>query len=100
MANLDLGRCDCPVCGADAPIRETKKGKAYITCTECGTQIFARGAGADANIRGRSKAKPAQPVTEQLGAADLGRAARVESAQPAPAPAVPAKEKTIFDIFG
>lgn len=58
MNNEILGAINCPVCGADAPLKQTKKQKAYITCDGCGCQIFARGAVSDASLRGRVKAKP------------------------------------------
>lgn len=51
MANENLGFCDCPLCGSEANIRESKKFKAYIVCGECGFQGFARGVIANAKLR-------------------------------------------------
>ena len=51
MANENLGFCDCPICGQDAHVRESKKFKAYIVCGECGFQGFARGVIANAKLR-------------------------------------------------
>lgn len=70
MNNEVLGAISCPVCGADAPLKETKKKKAYITCDGCGCQIFARGVVSDASLRGRVKgraetAQDAKPAAQE-----------------------------------
>ena len=64
MANENLGVCDCPLCGSEAHIRESKKFKAYIVCGECGFQGFARGVIANAKLRLkiRNVTAPAEPL--------------------------------------
>jgi predicted RNA-binding Zn-ribbon protein involved in translation (DUF1610 family) len=38
----------CPICGKDRLVRYSKKGKPYVTCNECGMQLFVR---AEAGIK-------------------------------------------------
>jgi len=33
----------CPVCSTLLPVGATKKGKPYLTCNDCGVQLFIRG---------------------------------------------------------
>ncbi len=33
----------CPVCTQPREVRVTKKGKPYLVCDPCGTQVFVRG---------------------------------------------------------
>lgn len=58
MANPDLGMCECPICGRDAAVRESGKGKAkaYVLCAHCNFQGFSRGPVSDLAIRGRIRA--------------------------------------------
>lgn len=106
MANATLGHCDCPICGKQADIRETKKTKAYIHCDDCGFQGFARGYSADKLLRGKMRAivaaAPAVEVNKPLPP-------EVKKPLPAPTPAAtvsppkvePQKvERTIFDFLG
>jgi len=37
-----IGKIECPDCGKDCDVKETKKGKPYFACEECGTQHFYR----------------------------------------------------------
>lgn len=53
MANENIGTITCPACELDASVRNSKKGKAYIVCEDCGYQGFARGHDADKHIRTR-----------------------------------------------
>lgn len=84
MANADIGHIDCPACGEQANVRESKNHKAYIMCPSpvCGFQGFARGGDSDKHIR--AKMKPVgQPEPEP-------------QPQPQPTP-VPVKKKGFFD---
>lgn len=81
-----LGHCACPVCKfPGTEVRATDKGKPYISCDECGMQLFARQKRAErlllAMIQQVEAAPPTPPAAEP---------------EPAPKPA-PAEEKTIFD---
>jgi DNA-directed RNA polymerase subunit RPC12/RpoP len=38
----------CPVCSDRLDVRESKKGKPYVVCNQCGVQMFVRN---DAGIR-------------------------------------------------
>lgn len=42
MARDVIGLCDCPECGADAEIKETKSGLAYRWCPSCFAQYFPK----------------------------------------------------------
>lgn len=35
----------CPVCGVLQSVCESKKRKPYVTCNDCGVQLFVRGKG-------------------------------------------------------
>jgi len=37
-----IGTIECPDCGNSCDVKETKKGKPYYACEECGTQHFYR----------------------------------------------------------
>ncbi len=37
-----MNKFRCPLCGKDLPIQYSKKNKPYVTCTECGLQMFIR----------------------------------------------------------
>ena len=44
MTALDGKRMfPCPVCTDPREVRQTKKGKPYVTCDPCGIQVFVRG---------------------------------------------------------
>lgn len=92
-----IGSIPCPVCGFVATLKETKKGKAYVTCGECGSQTFARGNVADIALRVKAK-----QIKTDLPAAEP------ETDPPKP-PAATVRthsadtgdtEETIFDIAG
>lgn len=42
-AAKDKSRFPCPVCAQPREVRVTKKGKPYLVCDPCGTQVFIRG---------------------------------------------------------
>lgn len=88
MANKNLGVCDCPICGKEANVRETKKDKAYIMCDDCGFQGFARGFTANKIMREKMRVK-VEKAADGLP---------MVTVQPAlknpPADAIPAAEKT------
>lgn len=108
MNDKKLGDVPCPVCRLSAPVKETKKGKAYVTCGECGLQVFARGVESDRLLRkqagaGASAARPAVAAKS-----DSQPAAIQQAAQPAQAAATVrthssetqrTEEKTIFDVL-
>lgn len=92
-----------------APVKASKKGKAYQTCSGCGCQVFARGGVADRILKERAgvnlgESETLQPVEPQPVAtarrfnSEKGKAKPVEIEPPAPAPEP--EENTIFDIFG
>lgn len=105
MANADIGRCDCPACGADAAVRENKKGRAYVMCDECNYQGFARGVKSDAALRARIKGQVAAAI-------EAGQVPQLKAPEPEAKPAPAAKpigtvrthssegETTIFDLLG
>lgn len=96
MNNEILGAISCPVCGADAPLKETKKQKAYITCDGCGCQIFARGAVSDASLRGRvrGRAETAQEAPPAAQETPPGVTVRRHSSNGH----TQTTERTIFDM--
>jgi len=60
------GYVDCPDCGDECEVKETKKGKPYYRCDSCGTQHFYRMSEGIARLQGRMKRKepakePAEP---------------------------------------
>lgn len=98
-----IGSIPCPVCGFVATLKETKKGKAYVTCGECGSQTFARGAVADIALRVKAKEihtdpRPAVEATDPP----------IETDPPKPPAATVRRhsadtgetEETIFDLAG
>lgn len=112
MANETLiGKSPCPLCGEIAPVKLTKKKKAYMTCSEadggCGYQGFARGI------------KAHQIMKEKAGYSNEGEAVKPDGGRVIPDPAegleagpvatvtrhtsdgeTETEEKTIFDILG
>lgn len=64
--NQFLGWIDCPHCGKEVALKESKKGKSYYTCDDCG-QFFSRTAGADEMLRSkiRSQKRPASAETKE-----------------------------------
>ncbi len=85
--NVILGRGACHLCGAECDVKTTKKGKAYMTCGECGQQTFARGEAANSILKGRVKASPVE-------------AAKPESLPEVAPVKVEAKEPpTVFDLL-
>ena len=112
MNDLVLGMCACSVCGELAPVKASKKGKAYQTCSGCGCQVFARGGVADRILKERAgytmgESETLQPVAPQPVAtarrfnSEKGKAKPVEVEEAKPeAPAKDAEENTIFDILG
>lgn len=40
---LTARRFPCPICSLPQDVRGSKKGKPYITCNNCGVQMFVRG---------------------------------------------------------
>ena len=38
-----LGIIDCLTCNAEVQLKETKKERAFYTCSECSSQLFTRG---------------------------------------------------------
>lgn len=44
MEDIKLKRSfACPLCGKFLEVRESKKGKPYVICDDCGMQMFVRG---------------------------------------------------------
>jgi len=35
----------CCICGSFLPVREDKRGKPYVFCPQCASQLFVRGQG-------------------------------------------------------
>lgn len=60
MTNQLIGYLDCPHCGKEVSLRESKKGKVYYTCPDCG-QFFARTKGADEALRAKARPDKAAP---------------------------------------
>lgn len=89
MANETIGLICCPTCDHPAAhVRESVKKKAYIVCSECGSQTFARGPRANTNIRQRMRPVDQDPAPNDTPApADKNRP--IESRGDLPTP--PAK---------
>ncbi len=64
--NQIIGYIDCPHCDKEVALKESKKGKAYYTCDDCG-QFFARTPRADAALR--AAARPAKKKGSEVSAA-------------------------------
>lgn len=87
MANNEtIGEVPCTLCGELVALKVTKKGKAYLSCGECGQQTFARGEAADSILKKRVKAAGGVAKPEQ--------AAEVEPARPEPK-----EPPTVFDLL-
>ena len=112
MANPDIARCSCPICGGDAALRETTKRKAYIVCEGCGVQIFARAPKSNQLLRERGgvasepaatipppeKPAPKTPAPVTVRRHTSEGETITETAQAVVQPE--AEESTIFDILG
>jgi hypothetical protein len=83
----EIGLCRCPVCGSDrGRLKVSKKSLAYIVCSACHVQVFARSDHSDSLLRGFGIAKPA-------AAAPTPEPAPVVKPGPTPAPE-PAPKKS------
>lgn len=104
--NPELGSIDCFLCGRDAKVRESRKGKSYIVCDGCGLQLFSRGVESDQAIRKRMKPIEAAPVEQKQPEAKAPVKAKVtrHTADGETSQSVkviePQEETTIFDGLG
>lgn len=104
MNEKSLGKIDCPVCGFVADLKETKKGKAYVTCGECGSQTFARGFVADSKLRGKINTQIEQTQERKPVITLHNNTPKIEAQKPnvteAEKPKAEEAENTIFDMLG
>jgi DNA-directed RNA polymerase subunit RPC12/RpoP len=94
MTNEVIGQCACPLCKSEfeQEIRLAKTGKPYLTCEECGVQIFAR-QGRSAKLLRALVTAPAQQTAPKPHASHEPAAG--EGVAPA-ATETPAKTRGIF----
>ena len=59
-----IGTIECPDCGRDCEVKETKKGKPYFSCEECGTQHFYRTPEGIRRLKARMKAGGPAPAAD------------------------------------
>lgn len=59
--NQLIGYIDCPHCGKEVPLKESKKGFCYYTCDDCG-QFFARTRGLDEVLRQKARPMRKEPA--------------------------------------
>lgn len=97
MPRENIGEMDCPVCGhPGAHVRESKAGRPYVLCEECGHQTFCRGEKSAAIVRGKMRAS----VCAAAQAAQPAAAPASLPAKPAkPAPAKPEPAPSFWDSF-
>jgi predicted nucleic acid-binding Zn-ribbon protein len=112
--NEVLGHMPCPICGFDhQEVRKSAAGKPYLTCDECGCQIFTRQPKSQRAMLAKLK-RPEQPAVKMVApetkkpeakpapSAPVQVVKPAASAQPV-APqaktAKPEEEKTLFDVL-
>lgn len=94
MTNPAIGHLECPLCELEAEVRNTAKGKPYLTCDECGFQAFARGQEAMMKLRTKMR-----PIAAAVAAAFPNPPAKeidimvTPKKKPAKKPAAPAAEQ-------
>jgi hypothetical protein len=92
--NEVIGHSACPLCGfPHQEVRISAKNKPYMSCDECGAQIFSRQAKSVTIMRKLAGPAQAAQVAKPAPVAQVAVAPVVAK----PAPTAQAKESTIFD---
>ncbi len=88
MANETVGKCACPLCGApDAEVRKGSKGRHYVVCDSCVSNIRTMSREGDRKILALLTTQPAPTP------------APVPTPKPTPAP-TPTPKKKLFEDLG
>lgn len=87
-----LGKVACPVCGFPSVLKETKKGKAYVACSDGCSQCFSRSVVGDAGLRGMAGLE-----VEKQGRKRVGGAGEVGS-QKVPEEKAPDRQKNAVTV--
>lgn len=76
---LNAKEFPCPLCGAGLPILNSKRGKPYFICNDCGVQIFVRGKAGIARLRRMAASGSLISSAEGSGAYAVALVKRLET---------------------